>query len=263
MSSRALTSTWFRWEHDPAWAYTSKLLISKHQQVQLLEAASVLVNMNLDEPNPSEGVRHAESDVESSASPPASGSSEHPGEYSSTETTPPPMSEVAASMPKRYSSASSGYSQSVTSAAPSVFAGSAPSGPNGFFYSPDYEQRPSTSGTSYGNPMSETDEAGLAAAVELCNFGTPRTGPVHMQSDIPPVPPLPARYMGQSLKSPSSLATPTMYNPLGMQPPSFTQQISQERDVKMDHEPIPEAEDDDRQAYNQDEDEGFFGQMEQ
>ena len=30
------------WEHTPEWQYTSKLLISKHQQVQLLEAASVL-----------------------------------------------------------------------------------------------------------------------------------------------------------------------------------------------------------------------------
>jgi superfamily II RNA helicase len=33
-----------RWEHDPAWAITSQLLISKHQQVQLLEAASGVVS---------------------------------------------------------------------------------------------------------------------------------------------------------------------------------------------------------------------------
>jgi hypothetical protein len=35
-----------RWEHSPHWSQTSKLLISKHQQVQLLQAASILVHMN-------------------------------------------------------------------------------------------------------------------------------------------------------------------------------------------------------------------------
>lgn len=34
------------WEHTPEWRMTSKLLISKHQQVQLLEAASILVSIN-------------------------------------------------------------------------------------------------------------------------------------------------------------------------------------------------------------------------
>lgn len=34
------------WEHTPEWRMTKKLLISKHQQVQLLEAASILVNMH-------------------------------------------------------------------------------------------------------------------------------------------------------------------------------------------------------------------------
>ncbi|KAF6063056.1 hypothetical protein FOB64_006071 [Candida albicans] len=32
------------WEHTPEWNVTKKLLISKHQQVQLLEAASILVD---------------------------------------------------------------------------------------------------------------------------------------------------------------------------------------------------------------------------
>lgn len=34
------------WEHTPEWNVTKKLLMSKHQQVQLLEAASILVGMN-------------------------------------------------------------------------------------------------------------------------------------------------------------------------------------------------------------------------
>lgn len=37
------------WEHTPEWSMTSKLLISKHQQVQLLEAASILVSLNEDD----------------------------------------------------------------------------------------------------------------------------------------------------------------------------------------------------------------------
>ncbi|KAH3686348.1 hypothetical protein WICPIJ_002710 [Wickerhamomyces pijperi] len=39
------------WEHTPEWNVTKKLLISKHQQVQLLEAASILVSMNDINPN--------------------------------------------------------------------------------------------------------------------------------------------------------------------------------------------------------------------
>lgn len=34
------------WEHTPEWNMTRKLLMLKHQQVQLLEAASILVGMN-------------------------------------------------------------------------------------------------------------------------------------------------------------------------------------------------------------------------
>ncbi|GME69915.1 unnamed protein product [Ambrosiozyma monospora] len=34
------------WEHTPEWQMTKKLLISKHQQVQLLEAASILCGMS-------------------------------------------------------------------------------------------------------------------------------------------------------------------------------------------------------------------------
>lgn len=83
------------WEHDPAWAVTSKLLISKHQQVQLLEAASVLCHMNAessaDLPDVDVPPATAEPSEASSASPEYSGSSEMQDEISSVETTPPPM----------------------------------------------------------------------------------------------------------------------------------------------------------------------------
>lgn len=47
------------WEHTPEWNTTSKLLISKHQQVQLLEAASILVSIN--EPDNVDGDEHSPS----------------------------------------------------------------------------------------------------------------------------------------------------------------------------------------------------------
>lgn len=36
-----------RWEHSPHWAESSKLLLSKHQQVQLLEGAAILSNFQV------------------------------------------------------------------------------------------------------------------------------------------------------------------------------------------------------------------------
>ncbi|MCP8717544.1 MAG: hypothetical protein M5E90_08985 [Asgard group archaeon] len=44
------------WEHTPEWNVTKKLLISKHQQVQLLEAASILVGMNENNGNNGNGM---------------------------------------------------------------------------------------------------------------------------------------------------------------------------------------------------------------
>jgi hypothetical protein len=38
-----------KWEHHDGWKTTSKLAISKHQQVQLLEAASILVGLGSDD----------------------------------------------------------------------------------------------------------------------------------------------------------------------------------------------------------------------
>lgn len=212
----------FRWEHDPAWAFTSKLLISKHQQVQLLEAASVLVNMNIDGSTPSDVSQIQESEG-SSASPGFSGSSEVQDELSSTETTPPPMSDAAVSVPssKRFSSSSAGFSRSYRSIPSSSFAESvvSPGLPPQRLSSIDY--RPTTSGA---------DDGGLAAAAELLNFGTPRTRPTQMPLDVPPVPPLPQQYQFAN-KLPGNNSTPTVFNPLGMHP--LTQPISDERDVKM------------------------------
>lgn len=192
---------WYlRWEHDPAWAVTSKLLISKHQQVQLLEAATVLVNMNMDDVP--EHSPDADSEF-SSASPDAS--SDVRDGLSSAETTPPPMDEqeedddfemsgMPANWTKRPSiSNASAFSRSYQSIPSSSYTGSAPLHSPAFshFRKSSVDTRPSTADTR----LHEDDEADLAAAIGLCNFGTPRTGPVSNTPDVPPVPPLPARYL--------------------------------------------------------------------
>lgn len=195
-------SWYLRWEHDPAWSVTSKLLISKHQQVQLLEAASVLVTMNHDDP-PDESAE-LESEL-SSGSPDAL--SEMRDGISSVETTPPPMdseedddfemSGVPAQWAKRPSvSNASGFSRSYQSIPSSSYNESAPLHSPSFshFRHSSIDTRPSTANTR----LHEDDEADLAAAIGLCNFGTPRTGPVSMTPDVPPVPPLPARYLDSS-----------------------------------------------------------------
>lgn len=167
--------------------------MSKHQQVQLLEAASVLVNMN------QEGSAVVEMNMEthshpSSTSPAASGSSASRDEMSSDHTTPPPgvddeyaftfaARERRASSAKRRSSTTSTYSRSYQSlhSVPSPWGG----------------QSPGTSAVDRPGATSVDDEADLAAAVGLlsCSFGTPKSGPLSALDDVPPVPPLPARYV--------------------------------------------------------------------
>jgi hypothetical protein len=256
----------FRWEHTPEWSYTSKLLISKHQQVQLLEAASILVTMN---PQDQMGESaHDGSSEHSSASPAASGASDHEGYNSSTHTTPPPgdnplSPSLAAHMrkpSKRYSSNSSAYSRSYQSAPSGLLAGSAPTGSSNFAsqFSPppsrEFGSRP-TSGQS--------DDELLAGALNMLSssFGTPKNGPVMLPHDIPPVPPLPARFAQGSHSG--STATPT--HPYTE---SYRREVQAYDDVKMEGGEESAAEDDDeRSSYSRgrsDEDEdGVFGRMEE
>lgn len=211
----------FRWEHDPAWAITSKFLISKHQQVQLLEAASVLCNMTVDE-QPEIDTPLADPSESSGGSPVYSGSSEQHDEVSSVETTPPPMPE-GYTMPemKRYSASSNGLSRSYRSVHSSSYAESALSPgfpPQRFSGVSDF--RPSTSGT---------DDGALAAAAAGLNFSsTPRTRPSIVGSDVPPVPPLPQQYQSYSSKSPDD-ALNNVYGQLGIPAQAFSHKVSDER----------------------------------
>lgn len=167
--------------------------------MQLLEAATVLVNMNMDDDTPEQSP-DAESEL-SSASPDAS-SVVRDG-ISSAETTPPPMDEQEedddfemSGMPANWTkrpSISNAFSRSYQSIPSSSYNGSAPLHSPAFshFRKTSIDTRPSTAETR----LHEDDEADLAAAIGLCNFGTPRTGPVAMTPDVPPVPPLPARFL--------------------------------------------------------------------
>lgn len=235
--------------------------------------------MNQDGSIPSDLAKNSDSD-HSSASPAASGASEpNEDDVSSAESTPPPMNEHAyttdssgVARPKRYSLNSSAFSRSYQSAPSSSFiAGSVPSGTSyGQHYGPNYQRRPSTSDVSYmGHANVDEDEAGLAAAVEsLCSFGTPRTGPVHLPADIPPVPPLPARYAAQnSFRLSGTISTPMLQQGLGV-PPPLTHCLSDKRDVRMGEGQAADVDDDyDHGSYSrgrsEEDDDGVFGSMEE
>ncbi|KAK7521057.1 uncharacterized protein IWZ02DRAFT_276418 [Phyllosticta citriasiana] len=239
------------WEHTPEWAITSKLLISKHQQVQLLEAASVLVNMNQEAQ--AESVKASESD-QSSASPDGSSSDYRDG-MSSAETTPPPhgddlVGSFGRSYPeKRFSSNSSAYSQSYQS---STFSESVPS---------YYHDRPTTSGTST-TAYDDEDQADLAAAVGLlsCSFGTPQSKPIVLPPDVPPVPPVPARFAGNSFGS-TAIATPPGEHQYATSMRSYYASRHKEEDVDMDDD--DDEDDHRRRGRSDDDDEGMFGRMEE
>lgn len=231
--------------------------------------------MNQDGNTPPDSAKEFQSD-EDSSSPAASGSSGHRDGLSSADTTPPPQAEsqvdhsysssVYNSRTKRYSSGNS-FSRSYQSA-PSTkpfHAGSAPNGSGfGHYRQQSGERRPLSSGISTSG---QEDEAGLAAAVELlsCSFGTPRTGPVTLPPDIPPVPPLPARYQSQTIFSGSTL-TPS-YNVQVAATSYIREDKRRDGDVKME-ECEGSVDDDDeydsRSRDRSDEDEdGVFGQMEE
>lgn len=259
-----------RWEHTPEWSYTSKLLISKHQQVQLLEAASVLVAMNDNEraTTPPDSAKDFASDPESS-SPAASGYSEQVNRQSSADTTPPPITEgvqfnMTSYREKRHDSIG-GFSRSYQSgpSADHFTTGSMPYG-NGFgLYRRGSTDRPTSSGTN----ATGQEDRDLAAAVELlsCSFGSNK-GTVTLPADAPPVPPVPMQYLDQA----TPLSSTGFINSFpSRQPESFTRGEFRRGsdDVKMDEKADSVMDDDDfdmrSRARSDEDDDGVFGRMEE
>lgn len=117
--------------------------------------------------------------------------------------------------------------------------------------------------------MDDEEEAGLVAAVKsLCSFGTPRTGPVHLPEDVPPVPPLPAKFLGQNLFGLSEgTLTPTFQHSFGV--PPLTHPLSQERDVSRGRNDEHVSEEDESyqrtviRGRSDEDDDGVFGRMEE
>ncbi|KAI9827976.1 MAG: hypothetical protein M1826_006172 [Phylliscum demangeonii] len=230
------------WEHTPEWSYTSKLLVSKHQQVQLLEAASVLIAMNQHDP-PGPDPDPAMLSDQSSTSPAASPSSGRLGAISSADTTPPPRADDAGNEARCH---------------PSV----------GWW--PD-DRHPA--GVSRGRPASvqagammmdgDEDEEGLAAAVGLlsCSMGTPQWGPTPAWDDIPPVPPLPAHFLagerGHGKGPDRSAARPWSDRRPSAVRAAESEESAVEDDSVYDPRLVP------HNRGGEDEDEGVFGRMEE
>lgn len=214
---------------------------------------------------------------------------------SSVETTPPPMdseedddfdmSGVPAQWAKRPSvSNASGFSRSYQSIPSSSYNESAPLHSPSFshFRHSSIDTRPSTANTR----LHEDDEADLAAAIGLCNFGTPRTGPVSMTPDVPPVPPLPARYLdsgshssNQGIYSPHSRPTDeaarrdseaNIFLSRSLNP-SLSYKVSDEREVRTGGDDAQKSRQrrnadvdfGNRSAPADDDDGGVFGHMEE
>jgi hypothetical protein len=235
--------------------------------VQLLEAASVLVAMNSE----------AGDSDSSSPSPPASGSDLR-DELSSTDTTPPPQMDdhAVGSLPrshfgsrssKRYSANSSAYSQSYQS---TVFSDNGHSGH--YRQWSNVSDRPTTSGTSvagsYQDYQEENDQADLAAAVGLlsCSYGTPKSGAFGLPPDVPPVPPLPAKFLDYNNAHSLSSSTTVTAQQSSMRGSNYRYR-HESNDVDMDDESFAD-EDEFRQGNSQsrgriDDDVAFFGTMEE
>ncbi|KAI8950919.1 hypothetical protein F4801DRAFT_317107 [Xylaria longipes] len=260
------------WEHTPEWSYTSKLLISKHQQVQLLEAASVLVAMNniKDSTTPPDSAKDFASEA-GSASPTASGYSEHHDGRSSADTTPPPREGFAASNTnyrddsKRYSNGSN-YSRSYQSNVSGSFFPSSLPHRSGFSHNRhgSSDRRPLSSGLN----NTGQEDRDLAAAVELlsCSIGSNGGNrDARLPEDAPPVPPLPAQYLDQAAFSSTSFIN----SYTTQMPESFTRGDHRRNvDVKMedsDGSMVDEEEEErrSRARSSEEDDEMMFGRMEE
>ncbi|EPS36127.1 hypothetical protein H072_10395 [Dactylellina haptotyla CBS 200.50] len=206
------------WEHTPEWSYTSKLLISKHQQVQLLEAASILVSMKPNTPPQSASSTASYSMMNDSSN------------DSTSEDSPPPMSErmtspqpggrsraiSSAGQPTRrhgsHSRAAAPYSRSYQH--PPM--GSSFGGKSVTPIASPASMRPQAPPSGLLSPRAisaQQDDESLAAAVQMlsCSFGgTPvlaPTKPVLKTGNVPPLPLASPPNEFRGLGSPRTLTT--------------------------------------------------------
>ncbi|KAI6246399.1 hypothetical protein HI914_05332 [Erysiphe necator] len=256
------------WEHTPEWSYTSKLLISKHQQVQLLEAASVLLTMTQDAAKITSPAQDFPSDRDS-----VSASSEQIDHLSSADTTPPPQAEMHNIFRKSqytsdaYNGIYDGQSLSLSykSVSSTDLFGKEIIGSKFSEENPKlYQNRYPSSSEFIGNHEDDC----LVSAVQLlsCSFGSTGNSIPKAKTytpQIPSVPNLPNHYLDNAYFS-----NPT-FSPghFPQQPESYTRsQILHCEDVKMENGEITtddEEFDQKSSARSNEDDEGVFGRMEE
>ncbi|RKF82886.1 hypothetical protein GcM3_019020 [Golovinomyces cichoracearum] len=267
--SSCLSKHLFVWEHTPEWSYTSKLLISKHQQVQLLEAASVLLTMTQDVNTTVPSAQDYQSDHDST-----SVSSEQHDHLSSADTT-PPYADIFNTYSNQLFTRGRGYkryndgqslSHSHQSTSSTEFFGKEKNS-NTRIYE-DYGDsiingRPNSSGNS------NNEDESLASAVQLlsCSFGstgTPKPLAESFFQNTPPVPDIPACYLDHC-DFPDPTFTPC-HHP--QQKESYTRsRIDCNKDVQMDsgENVLDDDEQEQRSLHGRsdEDDDGIFGSMEE
>ncbi|KAJ5703423.1 hypothetical protein N7493_011812 [Penicillium malachiteum] len=233
-----------------------------HQQVQLLEAATVLVTMNHDDPEQS-----PEADSEFSSASPDASSDVRDG-LSSVETTPPPMDEeedddfemsgMPANWTKRPSvSNASAFSRSYQSIPSSSYNDSAPLHSPAFshFRQSSVDTRPSTADTR----LHEDDEADLAAAIGLLQLRHPGSSLSPALTQSGPMSEAYRRdsnadlFLSVSLNPSLSYKVSAERGPRGNSKASVPRRHSRNADVDFDNRAAPAYDDDD----------GVFGRMEE
>lgn len=278
-----LTFVLCRWEHTPAWAVTSRLLISKHQQVQILEAAKSLVGMTA----PQSG-GDPESAVEEPSSPSLSGGfSEQMDGQSSARTTPPPDTNSELRMDlddEMMFSAASDDEDGARGELSRQFRHSTAHKMTGF----GRYMEPSPTPGPYSGEAEGDAELSRAVAMLSCSY-TSSGLPGQLPGDLPPVPQVPAHYLldqaslGRSgfLNSFTSQAPESFTRGQALAPghgslsyirgqalasgsltrgaPGFGRSNSRDVDSRMDDD-----DDDSRSRARSDEEEdGFFGSMDE
>lgn len=176
-----------RWEHTDAWAVTSRFLISKHQQVQILEAAKSLVGIAASDADPA---------FEGPSSPSLSGGfSEQMDGQSSAPTTPPPDNSdmhMDMDMDDMTFSAASDDEDGARGELSRQFRNDTAHKLTGFGR---YMEPSPTPGPNSGEADGD-DELSRAVALLSCSYTSSagwQTG--QLPGDVPPVPQMPAHYL--------------------------------------------------------------------
>ncbi|CAN8097246.1 unnamed protein product [Discula destructiva] len=253
-----------KWEHTPEWAQTSRLLISKHQQVQMLEAAKILIAL------PAQSSTPPESTFEPSSPSLSGGFSEQMDGQSSARTTPPPQMDGYSDMHMDMDEATFSMASDDEDDAGGAFSRQFRN--DNAFGSLNSRRWLEPSPTPA--PASGDIDEPMARAVALlsCSYnsnGGSLTG--QFSHDIPPMPPVPVQFLDQVSLGQSPFLN-SFPNP-SQAPESFTRGESftsggtftrsatrRNVDTRMEED---DDDDDSRSRSRCDEEEdGFFGEME-